>query len=227
MLTYIRENRKYILFLLFVWIIATAWILPNRYRLLNRLALIIQSPGYDPKTAKEFIKKGDSILAKEVTYQDLGERIPDLNVMREACLYYYSLSEIDRVLYKPSWTDSMSTWRFKTEEESEDKKNSTKTQSRNPITGSFNPGDYWKVVAPNVLEALDYYKRALNFSGPDLNVPKKIEKTALAVCRPEEVLLAYADYIRNTEETVRIVMEKPKSLNLFFPAIKQKNNQMY
>ncbi|AAS70259.1 hypothetical protein RBB68_08350 [Leptospira interrogans] len=216
MLTYIRENRKYILFLLFVWIIATAWILPNRYHLLNRLALIIQSPGYDPKTAKEFIKKGDSILAKEVTYQDLGERIPDLNVMREACLYYYSLSEIDRVLYKPSWTDSMSTWRFKTEEESEDKKNSTKTQSRSPITGSFNPGDYWKVVAPNVLEALDYYKRALNFSGPDLNVPKKIEKTALAVCRPEEVLLAYADYIRNTEETVRIVMEKTQKPKSFF-----------
>ncbi|OCC29616.1 Uncharacterized protein GNX_1862 [Leptospira interrogans serovar Canicola] len=201
MLTYIRENRKYILFLLFVWIIATAWILPNRYHLLNRLALIIQSPGYDPKTAKEFIKKGDSILAKEVTYQDLGERIPDLNVMREACLYYYSLSEIDRVLYKPSWTDSMSTWRFKTEEESEDKKNSTKTQSRSPITGSFNPGDYWKVVAPNVLEALDYYKRALNFSGPDLNVPKKIEKNCPSSLSPRRSIVSirglHSKYGRN------------------------------
>lgn len=83
---------------------------------------MIRPPGYDPKTAEEFIKKGDSILEKEIAYQDLGERIPDLNVMREACLYYYSLSEIDRVLYKPSWTDSMSIWRFKAEEESGDKK---------------------------------------------------------------------------------------------------------
>lgn len=126
MLTYIRENQKYILFLIFVWIIAIVWILPNRYQLLNRLALIIRPPGYDPKTAEEFIKKGDSILEKEITYQDLGERVPDLNVMREACLYYYSLSERDKILYRPSWTDSMSIWRFKAEENSEDKKNQSK-----------------------------------------------------------------------------------------------------
>ncbi|EMJ93668.1 hypothetical protein [Leptospira alstonii] len=236
MLTYIRENRKYVFFLLFVWVIATAWILPNRYKLLSKLALAIRPPGYDLKTAEEFIEKGDSILQREISYQDLGERIPDLDVMREACLYYYSLSGRDNVLYRPAWTDSISIWRFKDSgmnDESGGKKLSSK--SRNPITGSFNPGEYWKTVSPTVLEALDYYKRALNFSGPDLNVPKKIEKTALAVCRPEEVLLAYADYVRNTEEAVRIVMEETKKPKSFFSCnsgedppnvLTEKQNQM-
>ncbi|EMF81441.1 hypothetical protein LEP1GSC188_4931 [Leptospira weilii serovar Topaz str. LT2116] len=238
MLTYIRENRRYVLFLLFVWVIAAAWILPNRYKLLSKLALMIQPPGYDPKIAGEFIGKGDSLLQQKVTYQDLGERIPDLEIMREACFYYYSLSERDRVLYRPVWTDSMSIWRFKDagmDEESDGKKLSSKTKSRNPITGIFNPGEYWKVVSPNVLEALDYYKRALNFSGPDLSVPKKIEKAALAVCRSEEVLLAYADYIRNTEETVRLRMENTKKSKSFFSCnqvenqsnvLTEKQNQM-
>ncbi|EMO27586.1 hypothetical protein LEP1GSC170_1117 [Leptospira interrogans serovar Bataviae str. HAI135] len=40
-------------------------------------------------------------------------------------------------------------------------------------------------------------------------------------------MLAYSDYIRNTEETVRIVMEKTQKPKSFFPVIKQKNNQMY
>ncbi|PJZ56719.1 hypothetical protein [Leptospira barantonii] len=238
MLTYIRENRKYVFLLLAAWVIAAAWILPNRYKLLSKLALMIQPPGYNAKTAGEFIEKGDSILQTEVTYQDQGDRIPDLNVMREACLYYYSLSERDSVLYRPSWTDSMSVWRFKESgmsEESGEKKLSSKTKSRSPLTGSFNPGEYWRIVSPNVLEALDYYKRALNFSGPDFSVPKKIEKTALAVCRPEEVLLAYADYIRNTEEAVRVVMEKVKKPKSFFSCgaddepqnvLTEKQNQM-
>lgn len=136
---------------------------------------MIQPPGYDPKIAGEFIEKADSILQRKVSYQDLGERTPDLEIMREACLYYYSLNERDTILYKPSWTDSMSIWRFKDsgmDERSDGKKLSFK--SRSPITGSFNPKEYWKALSPNVLEALDYYKRALNFSGPDLNVPKKI-----------------------------------------------------
>ncbi|EQA54269.1 hypothetical protein LEP1GSC052_1109 [Leptospira kmetyi serovar Malaysia str. Bejo-Iso9] len=224
--------------MLAVWVLAAAWILPNRYKLLSKLALMIQPPGYDPKTAGEFIEKGDSILQTEVAYQDQGERIPDLNVMREACLYYYSLSERDSVLYRPSWTDSMSVWRFKESgmsEESGEKKLSSKTKSRSPLTGSFNPGEYWRITSPNVLEALDFYKRALNFSGPDFSVPKKIEKTALAVCRPEEVLLAYADYIRNTEEAVRVAMEKIKKPKSFFSCgsddqpqnvLTEKQNQM-
>ncbi|ASV11737.1 hypothetical protein B2G51_08305 [Leptospira santarosai] len=236
MLTYIRENRRYVLFLLFVWVIAAVWILPNRYKLLSKLALMIQPPGYDPKIAGEFIEKADSILQRKVSYQDLGERTPDLEIMREACLYYYSLSGRDTILYKPSWTDSMSIWRFKDsgmDERSNGKKLSFK--SRSPITGSFNPKEYWKALSPNVLEALDYYKRALNFSGPDLNVPKKIEKVALAVCRPEEVLLAYADYVRNTEETVRFKMENTKRSRSFFSCnqvenqpntLTEKQNQM-
>ncbi|AVQ11966.1 hypothetical protein [Leptospira santarosai] len=236
MLTYIRENRRYVLFLLFVWVIAAVWILPNRYKLLSKLALMIQPPGYDPKIAGEFIEKADSILQRKVSYQDLGERTPDLEIMREACLYYYSLSGRDTILYKPSWTDSMSIWRFKDsgmDERSNGKKLSFK--SRSPITGSFNPREYWKALSPNVLEALDYYKRALNFSGPDLNVPKKIEKVALAVCRPEEVLLAYADYVRNTEETVRFKMENTKKSRSFFSCnqvenqpntLTEKQNQM-
>ncbi|MDI7196908.1 hypothetical protein QMM61_09370 [Leptospira santarosai] len=236
MLTYIRENRRYVLFLLFVWVIAAVWILPNRYKLLSKVALMIQPPGYDPKIAGEFIEKADSILQRKVSYQDLGERTPDLEIMREACLYYYSLNERDTILYKPSWTDSMSIWRFKDsgmDERSNEKKLSFK--SRSPITGSFNPKEYWKALSPNVLEALDYYKRALNFSGPDLNVPKKIEKVALAVCRPEEVLLAYADYVRNTEETVRFKMENTKRSRSFFSCnqvenqpntLTEKQNQM-
>lgn len=197
---------------------------------------MIQPPGYDPKIAGEFIEKADSILQRKVSYQDLGERTPDLEIMREACLYYYSLSGRDTILYKPSWTDSMSIWRFKDsgmDERSDGKKLSFK--SRSPITGSFNPKEYWKALSPNVLEALDYYKRALNFSGPDLNVPKKIEKVALAVCRPEEVLLAYADYVRNTEETVRFKMENTKRSRSFFSCnqvenqpntLTEKQNQM-
>ncbi|XDD48779.1 hypothetical protein AB3N59_09950 [Leptospira sp. WS92.C1] len=225
MLTYIRENKKLVLLLVFVWVAGAAWILPNRYKLLSKLALMLQPPGYDPKTAEEFIEKGDSILQKEVAYQDQGERIPDLELMREACIYYASLSERDSVLYKPSWTDSISIWRFKdsgmSKDSSGEKKLSSKTRSRNPITGGLNPGEYWRLTSPTVLEALDYYKRALNFSGPDLSVPKKIEKTALAVCRPEEVLLAYADYIRNTEEAVRVTIEKEKPQRTFFSCNRQ------
>ncbi|MDV6237117.1 hypothetical protein CH379_015910 [Leptospira ellisii] len=237
MLTYIRENKKFVFFLVSAWILGTVWILPNRYRLLSRLALIVQAPGYHPKTAAEFVEKGDAILRRELSYQDQGERIPDLDLMRQACLYYDSLSGRDTVLYKPSWSDSMSIWRFREsgiDSETSEKKLSSKTRSRTPITGTLHPGEYWKSAAPAVLEALDYYKRALNFSGPDFSVPKRIEKSALAVCRPEEVLLAYADYVRNTEEAVRAAMDAEKPERPFFSCkseetadvLTEKQNQM-
>ncbi|WP_243401693.1 hypothetical protein, partial [Leptospira ellisii] len=154
-----------------------------------------------------------------------------------ACLYYDSLSGRDTVLYKPSWSDSMSIWRFREsgiDSETSEKKLSSKTRSRTPITGTLHPGEYWKSAAPAVLEALDYYKRALNFSGPDFSVPKRIEKSALAVCRPEEVLLAYADYVRNTEEAVRAAMDAEKPERPFFSCkseetadvLTEKQNQM-
>ncbi|TGK38658.1 hypothetical protein EHQ12_04635 [Leptospira gomenensis] len=230
MLTYVRENKKFVFFLGIAWTLGAIWILPNRYHLLSRLALFIQPPGYHPKTAEEFVEKGDGILRREIPYQDQGERIPDLELMRQACLYYASLSGRDTILYKPSWTDSMSVWRFREsgiDSETSEKKLSSKTRNRSPITGTLHPGEYWKSAAPSVLEALDYYKRALNFSGPDFAVPKRIEKSALAVCRPEEVLLAYADYVRNTEEAVRTVMDSQKPNRPFFSCQSQETADIF
>ncbi len=166
----------------------------------------------NPRIAHQLIAKGDAILAgrKEVstsifsqisaffTGADMtkSQVLPlDLNLMERACLYYRSKEHIEEIFLEPTWREKAQEWN-----------SSLFLKVKKPELGevSLGPGpkDYWNSHLEAVLEALDYYKRALRFSGPEFTAAKKIESVAWATCRPAEILLAYKTHMLETEEYV-------------------------
>lgn len=135
---------------------------------------------------KNFIEKGDNAKS------DI-----DLDLMKESCNFYSSLSNLDSVFYEPTWLDRSTRW-------SADKEKSQKGVGniRKSLPTSIDPKNYWNENFEKVAKALDYYKRALNISGPEVIAAKKIEPVALAICRPSDNLLAYSTHIKNSENYI-------------------------
>ncbi len=117
----------------------------------------------------------------------------DLELMEKSCLYYQNRNHIEDQFLEPNWREKAREWGsplFK-----------TKVPAGEVFLGP-SPRDYWNSHIEELLNALDFYKRALQFSGPDFSVPKKIETVAWPTCRPAEILLAYRTYMIQTEAYV-------------------------
>ncbi len=217
-----RENLKYILAVLLVWAITFPYILQNKDTILARLTLWFnQKDGYpNLRVAHKLIQKGDEIIAdrqeKSTGFfsglKDFAEDSDsgkvngfplDLMIMEKACLYYRSKEHVEEIFLEPSWLEKAKEWDTSAFHRKE-------TYDSNKVSLGPNPKGYWNLHIEAVLEALDYYKRALQFSGPDLEAAKKIESVAWAVCRPAEILLAYKT---NMIETENFVLNKLKSEN--------------
>ncbi len=193
-----KENLKYIVFVLSVWAVAVPVIFYNKDWLYSKYALFTAPRAYSPKAMKSFIEKGDSAKG------DI-----DLDLMKEICSYYTSLSNLDSVFYDATWLDRTTRWTV-------DKEKSQKGigNRRKILPPSIDPKSYWNEHLEAVAKALDYYKRALNVSGPEIAAAKLIEPAALATCRPAEILLAYASHIRNSENYVlEKISKETDSLN--------------
>ncbi|TGN18170.1 hypothetical protein [Leptospira idonii] len=218
----LRENLKYILAVLLVWAITFPWVLQNKDTLLADLTLYYNSLfGYpNPAITRELVAKGDSILEgrkegdsnfiAKISNFILNEEnsksvvLPlDLHLMEKSCLYFRSKEHVEEVFLELTWREKAMEWGSPLFQ---------KISSPDELTLGPNPKDYWNSHIESVLEALDYYKRAMRFSGPDFTVPKRIESVSWAVCRPAEILLAYKTHMMETENYVLHLLEKEEKL---------------
>lgn len=197
----IRDNIVYILLVLVLWAITFPILFFYRDTIFSRFTYFWSPPGYKPGIAETLIGSGDAFLVprnkaatqkfKEMLSADSPTPLPplDLELMGRVCQFYEKRQHKDPFLDPPTWHQ--------------------KKKMLGPmITGdreallTFDPKAYWKENIDSVLQALDYYKRALNYSGPEIRVPDRIERVALAACRPAEIVLAYTTHIYQTEEFV-------------------------
>jgi len=198
----IRDNMVYILFVLIVWAITFPYIFFEKDEIFARLSHLWSPPGYNPKYVEILISKGDHFLEpkekatlsklKEILSSNLEPDLPplDLKIMEEVCDYFASRNHKDQFLDPPTWyrkKEMLGTY--------------ADTEDRELVL-SFDPKVYWLHYAEDALSALDYYKRALNFSGPDIRVPRRIETAAKITCRLSEILLAYTTHVYATEAFV-------------------------
>jgi len=214
----LKDNLVYLLLLFLIWAIAFPIVISNRDSLFSWYAISMSPSGYSPKVARKFIEKGDKALDKNLDDAIVSPRIKEeledekkrpaillshLELMEEACDYYKKIAGKDEVLQYPSWLDRNTKW-------SSDRELSADGigKSRGHLPTVLNPEEYWKKNVDSVLGALDYYKRALNYSGPEILAADKIRSVAKAVCRPEEIILAYTSYITVSDAYVEKILEE-------------------
>ncbi len=174
--------------------------------------------GYSPKVMKKFLSKGDDILAKNLEDSIKSDRIEKeledekkregiliahLEQMEAACDYYKVAGKKDDVLQNPTWLEQNKYW-TSDRELSANGLGSTRKQ----LPSVTNPNEYWKNNINAILSALDYYKRGLNYSGPEILAADKIRTVARAVCRPEEIILAYTTYLNFSDAYVEEILDK-------------------
>ncbi|MDF3819229.1 hypothetical protein P3G55_04930 [Leptospira sp. 96542] len=207
-----RENLKYILAVLFVWAITFPLILRNKDFILAKLTLSYNALfGYpNPRIAHQLIAKGDSIIEGrkegssdffgsiseffQTSENTKGSVLPlDLNLMEKSCLYYRSKEHVEDHFLNLTWREKAMEWGSPL---------FLKMAPQGELILGPNPKDYWNSHIEPVLQALDYYKRALRFAGPELVAAKKIESVAWATCRPSEILSAYKTHMLETETFV-------------------------
>lgn len=174
--------------------------------------------GYSPKVMKKFLSKGDDILAKNLEDSIKSDRIEKeledekkregiliahLEKMEAACDYYKVAGKKDDVLKNPTWLEQNKYW-TSDRELSANGLGSTRKQ----LPSVTNPDEYWKNNINAILGALDYYKRGLNYSGPEILAADKIRSVARAVCRPEEIIIAYTTYLNFSDAYVEEILDK-------------------
>jgi hypothetical protein len=209
-----RENLKYILAVLFVWAITFPYVLQNKDNILAKFTLLYNSYfGYpNPRIAHQLMAKGDAILdgrgegssgffGKFSSFFSGSDSMKanvlplDLTLMEKSCLYYRSKEHVEEIFLEPTWREKAQEWNSPLFQK-------IRAVEPNEVSLGPNPKEYWNSHIEHVLEALDYYKRALRFSGPEFAVPKRIERVAWAVCRPAEILLAYKTHMLETEDYI-------------------------
>ncbi|WCL48318.1 hypothetical protein [Leptospira sp. GIMC2001] len=198
----IRDNIVYILLVLFLWAITFPIVYWKRDWIFSKITYFWSPPGYKPDVAESFIGKGDAFLIprglsvtekmKQVISADAPPTLPpiDLNLMTQVCNHAKQRQHSDPFLDSPTWNQKKEMLTGKIHVDDRE------------MVLTFDPKLYWKTYNHLVLEALDYYKRALNYSGPEIRVPLRIESVARATCREAEILLAYTTHVYQTEEFI-------------------------
>ncbi|MCB1140862.1 MAG: hypothetical protein H7A24_07080 [Leptospiraceae bacterium] len=209
----IRENLKYILTVLIFWAFALPYIYSERDTLFEKYSLFVSPIGYRPKIMKKFMDKADKILANEfldekpANEEEWNRNVePFLNRMQNVCEFYKKSGKRDEILKNPTWYEKNEQW---SEDPSRLQPNG---HNRSALPHTFDPGEKWKEHEESLLEALDYYKRALNYSGPEFLIAKRIQQVSAAVCRPEEAILAFSTFILNTETYAEKEIYKNKDI---------------
>ena len=218
MIKILKDNLIYVLAIGIFWLIAFPIVVFKRHAILNWYAIKMSPNGHSPKVMRKFLDKGDNILYKNLEEAIKSPRIKEeleieknrplilashLENMEAACDYYKSIANKNEVLQYPSWLDRNIRW-------TSDKELSADGigKSRKQLPEITNPDEYWKKNVESVLSALDYYKRGLNYSGPEIQAADKIRSVAKAVCRPEEIIIAYTTYLNFSDAYVEQVLEE-------------------
>jgi tetratricopeptide (TPR) repeat protein len=199
----IKDNSIYLLVVFGIWLVLFPYIIWNRDNLYSWILRKTSPSSNSPRVMKGYLKKGDSLLAshfldsspdKEEKF--LAEITPHLDKMHKACEYYRELGYKDEVYANPTWLSRIEDW---TIDENQKKENEL---SRNKLPTTVHPGIYWKKNIEPVVNALSYYKKALNHSGPNYAPAKRIHLVSKAACRDNESILALSTYVYNTEKFI-------------------------
>ncbi|PJZ68283.1 hypothetical protein CH373_10415 [Leptospira perolatii] len=224
MLSILKEKKKLFLSLLLIWTLTAIYVVPRRYEILRSFTLWIEPPELNPKLSEQLQERGDELLSEKVTFHHIDHFIK-LGKMSESCYRAMEIGRhgLDELFREPSWMEAR-------------KKGWTMQDlipNESPLLGSdFNreridTTEYWQEYSRTVLEALDDYKRALNFNpfdgynrlpgvgvfGTDRpsiygkSLLEKITMTSYASCRPEEALVSHFHTLTSIED---LVFEKIK-----------------
>jgi tetratricopeptide (TPR) repeat protein len=174
--------------------------------------------GYTPKTMKKFISDGDKKLNNGLEDSLQSDRLKTLledkvakeglmlsylAQMEKACEYYQEKADKDVYLKEPTWLDRNTNWSTDREISS-----SGLGVKRQPLPNSLSPAEFWKKNAEPILGALDYYKRALYYSGPEILAADKIKFIAKSICRADEIIIAYSTYLNHSDSYVDELLAK-------------------
>ncbi|MEM7180878.1 MAG: hypothetical protein AAF518_08190 [Spirochaetota bacterium] len=237
MLKIIKDNKIYLLVVLLIWLIAIPIVYWQRFAIYSWFSLLVTTPKYSLSTMENFLEKGDDALEDAVSLEAIEEICEEkeknkkgsaqaifscksrlhLNYMRQACDRSYSLNRSRPPFDAPNWLEKQEYWSH----------NQELTQgglgkSRMILPATINPKEYWKNHIAPTLRALDYYKRALNYSGPNFLAVKKIVEVAEATCRREEAILAYSSHIYKTEDYVLEKLQEEEKLPSDLSILQQK-----
>jgi len=221
----IKENILYIILLGTFWFFSMPYVFSKKEAIYDWYSIKVSPLGYTPKVMKSLVKKGDSILIStflekepktEEAFRTSME--PILDKIARVCDYYKEVGKADEILSEPTWYDKNTTW-------SEDPSKITPDGvSRASLPQHENPSEFWHRHQDTILSALDYYKRALNYSGPELLAAERIRLVSLSVCRPQEVVVSYSTFLSNADAYVEEQIRKkdPRELR----GLTEKQKQM-
>lgn len=177
----LRENRIYILAVLLIWAIFVPIIIKNRNTILSDIAIWYSSPGFKEKTAESLLAKSKSKIEDSKT---------DLSMLRRAC-------ELSRAHSGEKQPPRPLTWREKAKNWKDPE--ALPPQNQYDMGIQVLPQEYWNRHYLHALDALDYAKRSLHYSGPLREYPEWIESLGRALCMEGEIFLGYSDYIQNIQ----------------------------
>ncbi|TGL65740.1 hypothetical protein [Leptospira sarikeiensis] len=229
MFSILREKKKLFLTLLFIWTLAAIYIYPRRFQILRSFALWLEPPVLNPSLSAKLQSKGDDLLSEKVEYRQI-EHYLRTDQMSRACTRAFRLGKegTDDIFRVPSWMEAKHQgWTMERLANPSETKFST---GEKPV----DPFEYWKEFYQTPLEALDYYKRALNYNPFDgYNSPapiaslgkdkpeiagksllEKIRISSFASCRPEEAILAHFQSIQRIEELVFEKLKEAKPVSI-------------
>ncbi|MBK6607185.1 MAG: hypothetical protein KBF99_16945 [Leptospiraceae bacterium] len=218
MIKILKDNLIFVLAIGIFWLIAFPVVIFKRHAILNWYAITMSPSGHSPKVMRKFLDKGDGILNKNLEDAIKSPRLKEelenvknrpailtghLKNMEEACDYYKSVANKNEVLQYPSWLDRNIRW---TSDQELSADGIGKSRKRLPEVTA--PDEYWRKNADSILDALDYYKRGLNYSGPEIIAADKIRSVAKAICRPEEIILAYTTFLNFSDAYVEEILQE-------------------
>lgn len=225
----IRDNLKFILFVLVIWAVTFPLVYFKRHTIYNWYSIKMSPLGYNPKVMGKFIREADSILAsnlddnidtiirsfptkekqKEMKKEDKRKTLltieGHLGIMERSCQFVKEKENRDDTLSVLNWRQKYTDWASNQENTAGGIGN---TIDRIPLPDPMNPVEYWKSNENEIMRALDYYKRALNYAGPEIIAADKIRPVARALCKNDEVILAYSTYVNGAEAHVEKKVEE-------------------
>lgn len=175
-----KENQKYIIAVLILWAVVFPWIWASRDSILTYFSLLFKKPGFHEKLALDLLKKSKQVLEDEKV---------SIGLLQRACEYYIEKEKTNIIFEEPNWREKEILFRDK----------DAKLNSEFELSKVVDPKEYFQEHIKPALHSLDYAKRALNYSGPLLEIPKWVETISRATCRQNEIPLAYASYVYELE----------------------------
>ncbi len=227
----LKKNLIYILVISLFWLIFFPILFLNRNELYNWYSTFISPKGYNPKVMKKFISEGDKLVDASFEDSIQSKRIEELSEnpkkreeliktflakMEDSCRFAKESASKDELLSDPNWLERNSEW----SDDPDESKNAVGL-SRKALPAFTYPENYWKKNIPKLLDSLDYYKRALYYSGPEINAADKIHFIAKAICKENESILAYSSYLNHSISYVSDIIDKEDIL------FQQKNNTFW